>query len=151
MSQKNRIQRFASTMRCACGGELRVVREPEFEHSIARQRVVVPAEYYLCDKCGEGWFDPTQAEALHTMAVARLRERDMLLLPEEIKAIRAALDLTQFDFERLLGVGRNTVVRWESGEVIPNAATISLLHLLRADRENAHRLAELRGIPLDAA
>ena len=56
---------------------------------------------------------------------------ELLLTPDEIKAIRHQFGLTQTEFERLLGAGPKTVVRWERGTVIQNGATDALLRVLR--------------------
>ncbi|MBS1794392.1 MAG: helix-turn-helix domain-containing protein [Acidobacteria bacterium] len=41
--------------------------------------------------------------------------------PEEIKQKRIALNLTQSQLAERFGVERNTVARWERGEVVPQA------------------------------
>jgi transcriptional regulator with XRE-family HTH domain len=63
--------------------------------------------------------------------MAAIRADLGLLMPKEIKAIRESLDLSQADFELLLGVGQKTVVRWEKGTVFQNRATDTLLRALR--------------------
>lgn len=55
------------------------------------------------------------------------QECDFLPVGERIKVCRGAL--TQAAFADRLGVARKTVTRWESGEVLPDGA--SLLALLR--------------------
>ncbi|MBL0171910.1 MAG: helix-turn-helix domain-containing protein [Gemmatimonadaceae bacterium] len=54
-----------------------------------------------------------------------------LLTPQELRDIRGQHDLTQQQLEQLLNVGPKTVVRWEKGTVVQNAATVTLLRLLR--------------------
>ena len=46
--------------------------------------------------------------------------------PQQIKAIRAALKLTQVDLGRLLGVSGNTVARWERGLMTPPGNLLDL-------------------------
>lgn len=133
-----------------CGGKVRLVKE-EREHSIRRRRVMVPQEFYRCDDCGEEYFSAAQADALHNAAIDELRKREPFVAAADIRALRDRLELTQPQFEKLLGVGKNTVARWESGAIVPNAATIALLRLLEADPKNVQRLAEMHGVEIEAA
>lgn len=81
-------------------------------------------------------------------ATAKIREEDGLLTPDELRGIRRKYGLKQPEFERLLGVGANTVVRWERGTVPQGSAADSLLRLLDEFPENARFLAELHGVQL---
>jgi HTH-type transcriptional regulator/antitoxin MqsA len=87
-------------------------------------------------------------DAVMRRATARIREEDGLLTPEQVLAVRQRYGLTQPEFERLLGVGTNTVVRWERGTVPQNSAADSLLRLIGEFPENARFLAELHGVTL---
>ena len=55
------------------------------------------------------------------------------MTPEEIKAIRVSLGLTQVEAGELLGGGPRAFTKYESGTVKPSASTIRLLQLLEAD------------------
>ena len=46
--------------------------------------------------------------------------------PQQIKAIRAALGMTQAELARILGVSWNTVARWERGEMEPPGNLLDL-------------------------
>jgi putative zinc finger/helix-turn-helix YgiT family protein len=87
-------------------------------------------------------------DAVLKRAIARVREEDALLTPDQVRAVRRKLGLTQPAFERLLGVGANTVVRWERGTVPQGSAADSLLRLLDEFPENARFLAGLHGVEL---
>jgi putative zinc finger/helix-turn-helix YgiT family protein len=87
-------------------------------------------------------------DAVLRRATARIRAEDGLLAPEQVKALRTRLGLTQPEFERLLGVGKNTCVRWERGTIPQSAATDSLLRLIDRFPENADFLGELHGVEL---
>lgn len=132
-----------------CDGEAIPVREVR-EYAIGRRSAPVADEFMRCQACGEEFYLPGQMDAVQTRASAAIREREGLLQPQEIREIREGLDLSQADFERLLGVGPKTVVRWEKGTVFQNKATDALLRLLKADRENARRLSQWHGVPLAA-
>ena len=69
-------------------------------------------------------------------------------MPDQIRGIRQGLGLTQDAFEKLLGVGPKTVVRWEKGTVFQNRSTDSLLRVVAAHPESARFLALLNGVSL---
>lgn len=133
-----------------CGGAAEFVRE-EREHRIGHRRTVVPDEFYRCTECGEEYYTPEQAKAVQERASAKLHAEGQLLLPDEIRAVRERYGLTQPEFERLLGAGRNNASRWETGKVIPNAPTEELIRLIDRDPENARFLARRHGVDLSRA
>jgi putative zinc finger/helix-turn-helix YgiT family protein len=118
---------------------------------IGRWEIEVDDGFYRYERCDEEFYTPEQLQDADARDRAALKVRHGVLLPEEIRALRGRLALTQAQFEALLGVGRNTVVRWESGHTWPNAATNTLLRLLDADPSNARRLAEWHGVTLPSA
>jgi HTH-type transcriptional regulator/antitoxin MqsA len=136
-------------MKCGrrCEGEYREVVEPQTFRVRGRQ-VTVPVALLRCDACGDVLYSPEQVERAQDQVYAEIRRRENLLSPAEIAAIRRGLGLKQDEFERLLGLGSKTVVRWESGRVFPSKAADALMRLVREDRENAVRLAEWNGVPL---
>lgn len=77
-----------------------------------------------------------------------IRQAEGLLSSEAIRDIRKGLGLTQQVFERLLGVGPKTVVRWEKGTVFQNRSTDSPLRIIDALPESARFLARLHGVQL---
>lgn len=131
----------------ACDAPLRVIRE---RHAVAlgQRRIVINDEWTHCDKCDEEFYTREQAARRHARAIAKARSDDGLLPPARIRAIRESLGLTQRQFEELLGVGKKTCVRWESGRVCQNAATDRLIRLLAADRENIRHLAAINGVAM---
>jgi HTH-type transcriptional regulator/antitoxin MqsA len=86
-----------------------------------------------CTVCGEIYLDLDASERLQREAVARLREARGLLKPAEIRDLRTSLDLSQAKFEKLLGTGPKTVVRWEKGTVFQSATADRLMRLLIAE------------------
>src|SRR5215207_8275128 len=106
------MSELAKTERCPlCGGEAHLTREVRPVTILARS-VAVEDEFYRCAKCAEEVYRPGMMDGVMRRATAKIREEDGLLVPEQVRAIRRKLGLTQPEFERLLGVGTNTVVRW---------------------------------------
>jgi len=85
---------------------------------------------YRCASCDEVYFTSDQADTAQRLAASVLRKKEGLLAPEDIRAIRKRLGLTQADLERLLGVGPKTVVRWERGTVFQSSSVDRLLRVV---------------------
>ena len=130
-----------------CGGEAVLVSE-EREVYIGKRSAMVEDQFFHCGTCGEELYEPGQMDAVMLKASTAIREDLGLLMPEEIRALRESLELTQADFERLLGVGEKTVVRWERGTVFQNRATDVLLRALRGVKGVAAFLGDRTGIPV---
>lgn len=116
--------------------------------SIGRRSAIVFDEFFRCPECGEEVYLPGQMAATQTRASRAIRKTEGLLQPEEIRALREGLGLTQAQFERLLGVGPKTVVRWEAGTIFQNHATDNLLRVMSRFPEAAAYLAERHGVRL---
>jgi len=113
----------------ACGGPVALGRAVDVI-SIAGRKTSVEVEGYRCASCGEVYFTPDQADTAQRLAASVLRKKEGLLAPEDIRAIRKRLGLTQADLERLLGVGPKTVVRWERGTVFQSSSVDRLLRVV---------------------
>jgi len=94
-----------------------------------------------CTRCGEVYLDVDAGDRLQREAVARLREARGLLTPAQIRDLRRSLKLSQAAFEKLLGTGPKTVVRWEKGTVFQSATADKLMRLLIARPELAEVLS----------
>lgn len=112
-----------------CGHEAMEVRERR-EIQVGARRVMVDDTRLRCPHCEEEFYRPGALEDLQRQAAARVRAEEGLLTPDEIRAIRQGLGLTQAAFEKLLGVGPKTVVRWERGTVFQSRAIDSLLRVV---------------------
>lgn len=142
------MSQLAEQIACGvCGGAAWLTREVR-PVTVAGRTAEVEDEFYRCSNCGEELYLPGMMDVVLRRATARIREQDGLLTPDEVRAVRRRHGLTQPEFERLLGVGMNTVVRWERGTVPQNAAADSLLRLIAQFPENARFLAELHGVQL---
>jgi putative zinc finger/helix-turn-helix YgiT family protein len=104
--------------------------------------VTVDATFLRCGECGRAIWAPGQADELRRKAWNAIRDREGLLYPEEILELRTNLGLSQDAFERLLGVGKKTVTRWENGVIFPSAAANNLMKLLRLEPRNVAALAK---------
>jgi len=104
-------------------------------------------EFMRCDSCGREFYTTEQSMARSRAITAALRKsQDGFLAGDEIRAVRLAYELNLPDFERALGVGKNTVGRWERGTVPPiGAANIGLW--IAATRPDVFKeWARLRGV-----
>lgn len=100
--------------------------------------------FMKCDSCGEEYFTDEQSR-IHGRRVNDARRRsEGLLTGEEIQALRRTLMLTQADLEEALGVGRKTVVRWESGTAVQSKAVDDVLRLIALDPNNLRLLVRIR-------
>ncbi len=130
-----------------CNGHLRSVSE-EQEIRIGRRSARVLDQFFRCAACEEAFYAPGQMDATLRRASEAIRHEEGLMSPQEIRGIRERLGLTQHAFEKLLGVGPKTVVRWEKGTVFQNRSTDSLLRVVDALPESAQFLARLHGVTL---
>jgi DNA-binding transcriptional regulator YiaG len=76
----------------------------------------------------------------------KLREEAGLLKPEQIRAGRARLELSQQDFARLLGVAVATLSRWETGAQIQQRVLNDYMQAFFALPELREYLAKLHGV-----
>jgi putative zinc finger/helix-turn-helix YgiT family protein len=93
-----------------------------------------------CGNCGEFVFNDS-AEAQVRRA---LRRQLRLLTPEEIRASRSVLGLSQKQLADRLGVAEATISRWETETQIQSRAMDNLLRVF-------FTLPEVRGVLLGAA
>lgn len=139
------------TMECAiCGGEANLVTE-EREVFVGKRSAIVEDEFHRCSVCEEELYSPEQSRQVMMRASASIRRQMGLLVPSEIRSIRESMGLSQSEFERLLGVGPKTVVRWERGTVFQNRATDVLLRTLRDVAGVAEYLGHRSGVLVSTA
>ena len=84
----------------------------ELDHDGRTYSVTVPdLVVSVCGNCGNRVFDDAANERL----TDALRAAAGLLGPEQIRASREALNLTQRQLAALLGIAEGTISRWENG------------------------------------
>ena len=88
--------------------------------------VVKDATWEECENCGQQLLSPALSRALEELSI----QRQGLLLPTKIKAIREKLGLTQTAMAERLGIGEKTYTRWESGRSIQNRSSDNLIRLM---------------------
>ena len=137
-------------MNCSCGNSLKVV-ERERTVEFRGRSVTVPARYLQCEGCGELLVDPKDSTDANRRAADLVRREEGLLSSAGIRAIREQFGLTQREFEQLLRVGKNTVVRWESGTVIQSAAVDNTMRSLAEVPGLAKNMAARNGVRLATA
>lgn len=118
------------------------------EVTLGRRSVEVKHERFRCPECGEEWYTPDQMTRAQELAAREIRAAEGLLTPAAIRGIREALELSQADFESLLGFGPKTVGRWERGTVIPNASSDLLIRVVGSFPEVVRFLALKSGVAL---
>lgn len=120
-------------MRCMdCGSVMRRTTEPITEEYKGYTLTVSDIEHYKCDACGEYEISADEADRLsHALLIAYARARD-LLTPQEVRAIRKRLGMTQSQFEKALGVSAPAVSRWETGAAAPSKSVCKLMRMFDA-------------------
>ncbi len=100
--------------------------------SINGELVRVPGVPHLvCPRCANTL---THIDLVHSQRLAAntiYRERYGLLAATEIRTLRVRHRLTQSRFAALLGLGPNTLSRWEAGRNVQSASMDVLLRLVR--------------------
>ena len=92
---------------------------------------VAGVPHVVCPHCGNTMTDLDHVRAQNLAAIAIYRERHGLLSAAEIRALRVRHRLTQARLARLLGLGTNTLSRWEAGRNVQSASMDMLLRLVR--------------------
>lgn len=77
---------------------------------------------------------------IHRRAVDQYKRDNGLLSGDEVRELRQSLGLSQAKFEKLIGAGPKTVVRWERGSVFQNRTADTLMRVVRDFPEVAAHL-----------
>lgn len=101
-------------------------------------------EMYECDYCGEGALTPEQDMAISNKVKSLARKHLKLLPPDTIVAIRRRYGLSQQELERLLGLGKKVVIRWEKGRVLQSKTADVLLRLMNQNPSIVDELREIQ-------
>ena len=97
------------------------------------QTFPVHAHYYGCVDTGET-FTTEDLDALNLLQLHnQYRERNHILFPEQIKALRESYGVSQRTMSTLMGFGINQYRQYEEGE-IPSLSNAKLISLVRAAR-----------------
>lgn len=102
---------------------------------------------HLCDHCGEMLLNADAAARLDAVLEPSYRRLKVRRVMEAVEGIRAALDISQRDLERLIGVSDGYISKLLHGRRVPDATTLRLLHLIHADPHAAvRRISEIAEI-----
>lgn len=133
-----------SDFRCiSCSAPAVAVRERR-SVDYGNRAVEIDNEFMRCTSCADEFYLPGQMEATDRRAAEHVRDAGAPPLPFEIRGLRNSFGYSQAEFEKLIGAGPKTVVRWENGTVTPNETAGSLLRLLEAQDSAVMWLADYR-------
>ena len=99
---------------------------PNLEGDGIAEKITVKVPIYLDPDTGEEMLTEEAFEIIETTKARYLG----LLLPDQIKALRLRLGLSQKEMSRLLQAGEKSYTRWESGQARPSRMVNVLLRLL---------------------
>ena len=117
---------------CPTCGTRMVERRAPLTLPVNGEKMRAPdCSHLRCPRCGEIVLRLDEARALDRKALDLYRARHRLLSSAEIRGIRERHGLTQGQLARLLGLGSNTVSRWEAGRNVQTGAMDVLLRLIR--------------------
>lgn len=129
-SEEVPADRGATTCCAACGSadiaHTLVNEELQYGAGAKPIRLQVRLPVYRCRTCGSEFTD-SDAEAIRHEAVCRYLG---VLTPVEVRDIRSRLGMSRQRFADVTRLGVATLARWESGEVIQNAALDTYLRLI---------------------
>lgn len=91
----------------------------------------------ICTLCGGEVWDEELERENEKIVYGLYREKKGLLSPEEIKATRTKIKISQTTFAKLLGLGEKTIARYENGALQESAN--DLLIRLMSDKENVRQ------------
>jgi len=108
--------------------------------SFRGESITIDVPGWYCDASGEsihtGEDLKTQAKARATLKARALR----LHTPDQVRAVRERLGLTQREAGAIIGGGPNAFQKYESGEVLVSKAGSNLLRLLEYHPEQVQEL-----------
>lgn len=122
-----------------CGREVasQTVQRPETFDVFGEEPVEIEATVTVCPECGSQLHDEALDDANFRRAYDIYRMRHDVPSPDQIRALRERLRLTQKALGRILGYGEVVVRRYETGAV-PNNAHTQPLRLLLASAPVNH-------------
>lgn len=122
--------------------------EERFYSSPEGHRVRYLDAFSRCETCEREFYTPEQSREHSRQIAMALSKLVRAPSPRKIRELRDSLGLTQDDFDKALGLGRKTAVRWERGSVAPSGAAASLLWMIREAPAAFSRLAAQNGVEL---
>jgi HTH-type transcriptional regulator/antitoxin MqsA len=107
--------------------------------------------YTHCEHCGVDYYSPQQSKTSDRRLIDVRRRHERLMTGEEIRSLRQSFQLSQQQFEAILGIGAKTVVRWENDTAVQGKAMDNLLKMLKVDPLTIRLLQRLQKAPIDVS
>lgn len=107
-----------------------ISREEEF--NVRGERIVVENSVWQCPNCRTELFHEEFTKHAIRAAYAEYRRRKGIPTPEEIKALRIRLRLSQRDFAKLLGLEETAISRYENG-ALPSESDAAVITAIVQD------------------
>lgn len=102
--------------------------------------------HYHCDQCGDDMIPAPELDKYEQATLCEYRRQAGLLLPVEIRNLRRSLGLTQEQFQTVIGVGKTTVSRWETGRVVQLKPEDNLMRAMIGHPDFAQELIARSGV-----
>lgn len=136
---------------CAvCGQGTAVERSRRVEVQPLGRRVRFARREWKCGRCGEAYLDDVQANANTSAEIeakaAVLRDVD----GADLRLVRELAEATQVELEAILGLGRNTVARWETGQRPLPRYIAALVRVVALHPSSLRELAAIARVPVQA-
>lgn len=113
-----------------CGCDMAPSTDPITEVYRGESIVAEGIEHYVCPKCGEYSISAEGSKKLSRALVNAFAERQGLLTPDQIVALRKKCNLNQADFQKALGVTGVTASRWETGRTQQTKPVDNLMRMM---------------------
>lgn len=120
-------------MKCdECGGQLAVKRNAVRRYSIGGLPHIElhGVEVTTCNKCGQESIAVPRVGQLHKVLAASILRLHRKLAPTEVRFLRKHIGLSGNEFAQRMGVTRETISRWENGNLSISALADRLVRLL---------------------
>jgi putative zinc finger/helix-turn-helix YgiT family protein len=117
---------------CPSCGTMMVEKRKALRLPVNGEEVTVPSVAHLhCPQCHEMVLRFADSKRFGEDAITIYRKKHGLLSADELRDLRLRLNLTQAKLCQLLGLGANTISRWEAGRNVQTTAMDMLLRLIR--------------------
>jgi len=112
-----------------CGGPL-VAQVQKVPFTYKGKTLELDQSGQFCQTCQEGFLTPSESRLNDSALRAFHNGVDGLLTPDQIKAVRKSLHLTQAEASRIFGGGPMAFSKYERGEITHSRALDIVLRLL---------------------
>ena len=117
-----------------CGKKTMTHKTQKMTYSYKEKSIEVDQPGHYCSACNESILHSKDLKSTRQALASFKAHIDHLLAPEEIKAIRKRLKLSQIKAADICGGGKNAFSRYESGELLIPRAASNLLKVLDKDK-----------------